>query len=170
MAPFAREYSLFRPSYLRQRKRIKRGSRVVSTGEAVILPPATGGIALASHLPDELLACRAAAGRLEAFEELLHRYRNRVYRICYRMAGNAEDAEDWAQECLVRVYRQLGRYDPEQPFAPWLLRVVANTCINLARTRAGRQEKVELGLEEESEAISLAPNPLHAALSGEEAQ
>ena len=121
-----------------------------------------------AHLSDELLARRAAAGYRDDFEELLHRYRNRVYRICYRMAGNAEDAEDWAQECLVRVYRQLGRYDPGLPFAPWLMRVVANTCINLARTRTRRQEKVELGLDEESEAISLAPGPLQAALSGEE--
>jgi RNA polymerase sigma-70 factor, ECF subfamily len=121
-----------------------------------------------SHLPDELLACRAATGRLDAFEELLGRYRNRVYRICYRMAGNAEDAEDWAQECLVRVYRQLGRYDPELPFAPWLMRVVANTCINLARTRTRRQEKFDLGLEEESNVVSLAPDPLRSALAGEE--
>src|SRR6266571_3506600 len=138
--------------------------------EAVIMPPATGGTVLGSHLPDELLARRAAAGHMDAFEELLRRYRNRVYRICYRMAGNAEDAEDWAQECLVRVYRQLGRYDPELPFSPWLLRVVANTCINLSKTRTRRQEKFELGLEEESEAISLAPGPLQAALSGEEAR
>ena len=60
---------------------------------AVILPPATGGTVLGSHLPDELLARRAAAGHMDAFEELLRRYRNRVYRICYRMAGNAEDAD-----------------------------------------------------------------------------
>ena len=107
------------------------------------------------ELPDEILARRAAEGKPDDFEAILSRYRDRVYRICYRMAGNAEDAEDWAQECLVRVYRQLGRYDPELPFAPWLMRVVANTCINLARARTRRQEKVELGLDEESEAISL---------------
>jgi RNA polymerase sigma-70 factor (ECF subfamily) len=125
---------------------------------------------LGSHLPDEVLARRAADGHLDAFEELLRRYRNRVYRICYRMAGNAEDAEDWAQECLVRVYRQLGRYDPELPFTPWLLRVVSNTCINLAQARARRQANVELGLDEETETLSLAPNPLHAALTGEESR
>jgi RNA polymerase sigma factor (sigma-70 family) len=120
-----------------------------------------------SHLLDELLAGRAAAGRREEFEELLRRYRNRVYRLCYQMAGNAEDAEDWAQECLVRVHQQLGRYDPEQPFAPWLLRVVANTCINLAKTRTRRQGKSEPGPDAESETISLAPDPLKAALSAE---
>src|SRR5262249_52717224 len=88
-------------------------------------------------------------------------------RLCYQMAGNAEDAEDWAQECLVRVHQQLGRYDSEQPFAPWLLRVVANTCINLAKKRTRRQRKLEPGLDAESESISMAPDPLQAALAGE---
>src|SRR5438270_2144254 len=123
---------------------------------------------MTSNPPDETLGRRAADGERACFEELLLRHRDRVYRICYRMAGNAEDAEDWAQECLVRVYRQLGRYDPELPLAPWLLRVVANTCINLARTRARRQANVELGLDEDMDAVSLAPDPLQAALSGEE--
>lgn len=123
---------------------------------------------MGSHLPDELLACRAAAGRPDEFEELLRRYRNRVYRICYRMAGNAEDAEDWAQECLVRVYQQLGRYDPEMPFAPWLLRVVANTCINLAKSRARRQGWMELGLDEETEHAAPASDPAQSVLAWED--
>jgi RNA polymerase sigma-70 factor (ECF subfamily) len=123
---------------------------------------------LRSHLPDELLACRAASGRPEEFEELLRRHRSRVYRICYRMAGNAEDAEDWAQECLVRVYRQLGRYDPEQPFTPWLLKVASNTCISLAKSRSRRQSWVDLGLGEESEQVAPDSDPAQAALTGEE--
>src|SRR5712691_10097315 len=122
------------------------------------------------HLPDETLARRAAAGRLDCFEELLVRYRDRVYRICYRSAGNAEDAEDWAQECLLRVHRQLDRYDPAQPFAPWLLRVVGNTCINLAKARARPQERLELGLSEETVGVGFASDPLDAVLCGEAAQ
>jgi RNA polymerase sigma-70 factor, ECF subfamily len=125
---------------------------------------------MGSHVLDELLAGRAAAGRREDFEELLRRYRNRVYRLCYQMAGNAEDAEDWAQECLVRVHRQLGRYDPEQPFAPWLLRVVANTCINLAKTRTRRQGRLELGLSEEDDYVAPDADPAQVALAGDEAR
>lgn len=92
---------------------------------------------MGSYLPDELLARRAAMGRIDDFEELLRRYRTRVYRICYRMAGNAEDAEDWAQECFVRAYSQLGRYNASRPFAPWLMRVTTNTCVNLAKSSNG---------------------------------
>jgi RNA polymerase sigma-70 factor (ECF subfamily) len=126
-----------------------------------------------SSLPDELLAARAAAGRLDCFEELLLRYRDRVYRICHRSAGNAEDAEDWAQECLLRAYRQLGHYNPARPFAPWLLRLAANTCINLAKSRARSRERLEVELREETRACrvdqanSPALDPLDEVLSGE---
>src|SRR5947208_16785550 len=102
------------------------------------------------ELPDEILARRAAEGRPEFFEIILSRYRDRVYRICFRMAGNAEDAEDWAVECLVSAYRQLGRYDPERPFAPWLTRVVVDRCLRQASSRANRRERAQLGLDETS--------------------
>jgi RNA polymerase sigma factor (sigma-70 family) len=123
-----------------------------------------------SHLPDELLAHRAAAGHLEAFEEILGRYRNPVYRLCYRSAANPEDADDWAQECFVRAYQKLGSYDPALPFRPWLLRLVTNTCINLARTRSRRQDRLELGFAEESEPFSTEPDPGQAVLAEEDAR
>src|SRR5437879_2173153 len=124
-------------------------------------PSRAGGIVVETRLSDELLACRAAAGRPEDFELLLCRYRDRVYRICLRMAGNTEDAEDWAGECLMHVYRQLGRYDPELPLAPWLSRVVVNRCIRLARSRASRREKARLGLDEASPMVSPALDRSH---------
>ncbi len=104
--------------------------------------------------PDEELARLAAGGRLDCFEELIARHRNRVYRICYRSAGDADDAEDWAQDCFVRAYRKLGHYDPALPFAPWLLRLVANTCINNAKSRLRRREhQVERGETEDADEL-----------------
>lgn len=107
--------------------------------------------------PDEELARLAAGGRLDAFEELLARYRDRVYRICYRCAGNTDDAEDWAQECFVRAYRQLRHFNPALPFAPWLLRLVSNTCINLAKARSRHAPSCESEVLEEQADSELDP-------------
>lgn len=123
-----------------------------------------------SHLPDELLAEQASLGRLSAFEELVRRYRTRVYRVCYRMAANSEDAEDWAQECFVRIYRQLGSYRSDLPFAPWLLRVVSNTCVNLVKSRSRRDRRIELGLDDEKAAPDPAPHPGVAVTRNDEAR
>ena len=112
-----------------------------------------------SHLPDEVLACRAAAGHVECFEELLARYRVRVYRLCYRMSGNAEDAEDWAQECFVRAYRQIGHYDSGRPFTPWLLKVASNVCLNFAKMRARNQDRIVLGMDDEHNGRGEAESP-----------
>ncbi len=119
--------------------------------------------------PDEELARRAAGGRLDCFEELLARYRDRVYRICYRCAGNADDAEDWAQECFVRAFRQLRHFDPALPFAPWLLRLVSNSCINLAKARSQHAEPCEPNVLAERAGALPQPDPLQEMLAREEA-
>jgi len=123
---------------------------------------------LPSHLPDELLARRAALGHLEDYEELVRRYRDRVYRICYRIAGNADDAEDWAQECFVRSYSQLRQYDARRPFAPWLLRVTSNTCINLAKSRQVRQDNILAGLQDVREQPGSSVDPIQIAIRTDE--
>jgi len=95
------------------------------------------------HFTDEELARRAGEGHISCFEEILSRYRSRVFRLCLRWAGNRDDAEDWAQECFVRAFGQLGRYDCNLPFAPWLLRLTTNTCINLAKARSRHTTRCE---------------------------
>ena len=119
-------------------------------------------------LPDEILARRASDGRPEFFEIILTRYRDRVYRICYRMAGNSEDAEDWAQECFVRAYRELRRYNPVMPFRPWLFRVVSNACINLAKTRSRRRDRLDLGIDHLSIPAGDGSDPVQSTFAAED--
>jgi RNA polymerase sigma-70 factor, ECF subfamily len=118
-------------------------------------------------LPDNVLAQRAARGETDCFAVLVQRYRARVYGICYRMAGNPEDAEDWAQDCFIRVYEQLGHYNTNLPFAPWLVRVSSNTCLNLVHARTRRRTLAPIGLTEEM-AIVGDESPLGKILEDEE--
>jgi RNA polymerase sigma-70 factor (ECF subfamily) len=77
----------------------------------------------------------AQKGDSQAFTCLVETYERPVYNLCYRMLGNAQDAEDAAQETFLRAYKSLKRYDPERPFSTWLLSIAAHYCIDQIRKR-----------------------------------
>ena len=80
-----------------------------------------------------------------AFEELVHAYKNKIYTLCYRLSGDAADAEDLLQDILLRLYLSIGSFDGRSAFSTWLYRVVYNHCLNaLTRKKrsAGRDEEM----------------------------
>ena len=78
---------------------------------------------------------RAVQGDSAAFTHLVEAYQRPVYNLCYRMLGNAEDAEDAAQETFLRAYKSLRRFDQSRPFATWLLSIAAHYCIDQMRRK-----------------------------------
>lgn len=74
-------------------------------------------------------------GSQEAFTQLVETYQRPVYNLCYRMLGDANEAEDASQETFLRVYKNIGRYDHQRPFSTWLLSIAAHYCIDLLRKR-----------------------------------
>lgn len=78
---------------------------------------------------------RALIGDAEAFTSLVETYQRPVYNLCYRMLGDAGDAEDAAQETFLRAYMSLNRYDKNRPFGTWLLSIAAHYCIDQIRKR-----------------------------------
>ncbi len=89
------------------------------------------------YLADQDLVLLARAGDLEAFEKLVARYQQAVFRTAYRLLGSREEAEDVAQEAFLRCYQKLHRYDTRFPFAPWLYRIATNLA--LSRLRRARK-------------------------------
>jgi len=81
------------------------------------------------------LAHRATGGDLDAFEELIRRLQRRVYGFAFQHLRDVDEAHDLAQEIFVKLYRNLGRFDPERPFEPWFWKLAANTTINYRRKR-----------------------------------
>lgn len=75
----------------------------------------------------------ARNGDPQAFAMLVDMYSKLVYNLCYRMLGNAQDAEDAAQEAFLRAYRNLNRYDPDRKLITWLLSIAAHYCIDQQR-------------------------------------
>ncbi len=79
----------------------------------------------------------AQNGDPQAFSMLVDMYAKPVFNLCYRMLGNAQDAEDAAQESFLRAYRSLNRYDPSRKLITWLLSIAAHYCIDQQRKVRG---------------------------------
>lgn len=96
------------------------------------------------HGPDQrfLLAC-AQAGDERAFRRLVEPYRHALEVHCYRMLGSAQDAEDLAQETLLRAWRALERFEPRVQFQTWLYRIATNACLDELERRPRRAEPID---------------------------
>lgn len=90
-------------------------------------------------MQDELLIRRAQRGDADAFEQLLLEHQKNVYNLCYRMAGNPDDAMDLSQETFLRAWRCLDQYQFASAFSTWLYRLCSNICIDFLRRRRRRQ-------------------------------
>ena len=85
-------------------------------------------------------------GNPAAFDELVLRYRDRVYNVVYRFLGNHEDAQDVAQEVFIRAYQGIGSYRGAAKVYTWLYSIAGNLARNKLRdgSRKGRGKGVSL--------------------------
>ena len=79
------------------------------------------------------LVRRCQRGEPDAFDGLYDRFGDVVWRLCYRMAGNTEDAQDLAQEVWLVVWGKIAGFRCESAFATWLYRVASNVCLQWLR-------------------------------------
>jgi len=85
--------------------------------------------------PDELLVMAAILGNLEAFEELVIRYRPAVVRLA-RMIVGADHAEDVAQESLLLAFKALPSIEQPKKFPAWLSAITRNRAMRFSKTEA----------------------------------
>jgi len=77
----------------------------------------------------------AQRGDRDAITDLVTTYQQPVFSLCYRMLGVYQEAEDAAQETLIKAVTKLHTYDTSRPFKPWILRTASNECIDRLRRR-----------------------------------
>ncbi len=85
------------------------------------------------------------AGELDpdtAWTDLIGRHRRRLFSLAYRFTGRYQEAEELTQEIIVRVYRQLDRFDPRAHFAVWLNSVARNYCIDHYRMKVRERRRL----------------------------
>ncbi|MDH5506257.1 MAG: sigma-70 family RNA polymerase sigma factor [Anaerolineae bacterium] len=104
-------------------------------------------------------------GDIELFGDLVQRYQQSVFNVCYRMLAERRDAEDLAQETFVRAYHKLNSFDQRRPFGPWVRKIAANLCLN--HINLARPPQVDLEKHLEVVANPAGSTPEHAYLSAE---
>jgi RNA polymerase sigma-70 factor (ECF subfamily) len=85
-------------------------------------------------------------GDPDAFEHLVRRKTSKVYSLCYRIIGNAEDAKDISQLVFIKLWENMGKYDPAYGFDTWLYRMVTNVAIDFMRNKQSRENAVNSNL------------------------
>jgi RNA polymerase sigma-70 factor (ECF subfamily) len=78
---------------------------------------------------------QARRGDDEAFARLVEAYQVPVFNLCFRILGEAAEAEDASQETFLRAYRSLSSYDPQRKLSSWLLSIASHHCIDRLRRR-----------------------------------
>jgi len=107
-----------------------------------------------------MLVRRCVAGDAAAWEEIVQTYNRRIYNICYRFAGSADDAEDLAQEVFIKMYRTLASYDPSKgALVTWVTTITRNLLVDhfrkTTRTRSRSVSKFKTN--------PRSPTPAYAA-------
>ena len=118
-----------------------------------------------ADIAEEALIARAVSGEVEAFEELVRRYRNDVFALSFHFVRNREDAWDLAQEVFVKAFRSIGRFRGQASFKTWLLRITANHCKDFFKKR--RLSTVPFEEVAQNQTPSGALGPSDQALAGE---
>jgi len=106
-----------------------------------------------------VLVRRCVTGDAAAWEEIVQRYNRRIYNICYRFAGSADDAQDLTQEVFIKMYRTLKTYDVERgAFMTWVTTITRNLLVDhFRKTKQDRlTDSIDVPASEHEDAAPLS--------------
>jgi RNA polymerase sigma-70 factor (ECF subfamily) len=95
-------------------------------------------------------------GDADAWDALVREHQQAVFRLAWLMLGDADEAEDTAQETFINAYKSRDRYDPSLPLRPWLMRICANVARNRRRSMGRYFAAMRRALLNEPEPINIA--------------
>jgi len=100
---------------------------------------------------DIIIAKAFQAGEKSAFDKLVLKYQHKVFNLCYRFLGDYAEANDYAQETFIKVYRSLNKFKFQSSFSTWLYRITVNTCKNRLKSAEYRYRRKMVRLDNPKE-------------------
>jgi RNA polymerase sigma-70 factor, ECF subfamily len=104
----------------------------------------TPNVEPANSESDLQLALRAADGDVQAFERIMRRYNQRLFRLACGIVGEASEAEDILQESYVRAFYSLGKFMGRGTLGAWLAQIVRHEAIDRVRARTAQNKYIAL--------------------------
>ncbi len=89
---------------------------------------------------EQAIIAAARAGDAQAFQLLVERYEQQVYRAAFFILRDPDEAEEVTQEAFMRGYKAIRKFKPDQPFRPWILRIAVNQALTAVRKLKRRRE------------------------------
>lgn len=86
-------------------------------------------------LTDEELVEDVKKGNIDAFEDIVKKYENKVYGIVFHMMKNQNEVEDLAQEVFLKVYKNLDRFKGDSSLYTWIYKITVNLCLDELKKR-----------------------------------
>jgi len=123
-------------------------------------------------LPDAELVTLGQAGDTRAFDELVRRYQDKVYRLSYKILRHEDDASEALQDAFLSAFRGLKNFKAESTFSTWLYRIATNAALMKYRKRREGHVSIEQSqsTNEDAEALQLpdwSTQPLDELLDAE---
>ena len=112
------------------------------------MPPLAGRRAPDAADTEAGLIARAQAGDVGAYERLSGTYADRLFMLLLRLLGDRSEAEDVAQEVMLRAWRAIGRFRGQSSYFTWLYRIAVNEANRALEKRARRPPSVPIGPDE----------------------
>jgi RNA polymerase sigma-70 factor, ECF subfamily len=103
---------------------------------------------------DEELVARIRRGEILAFEKLVERYKDKIFRYCARFLGEDGDAQEVVQDVMFAVYRKIDNIDASQKFSSYLYAIAKNMAISRLRKR-GREVPLLADVADEQEDVTI---------------
>lgn len=86
-------------------------------------------------MSDEELVEKIKKGDIDAYEEIIKKYENKVCGIIYHMIKNQNDVEDLAQEVFIKVYKNLSKFKGDSSLYTWIYKITVNLCLDEVKKR-----------------------------------
>jgi len=131
------------------------------------MPPRAGGRAPDAADTEASLIARAQAGDVGAFERLSGAYADRLFMLLLRLLGDRGEAEDVAQEVMLRAWQGIARFRGQSSYFTWLYRIAVNEANRALAKRARRPASVTIGADELQLPESAAQDPSRQAENSE---